>query len=120
MRRAEGAPNRQFSRFWVHVEHLMIEAEDEAEAKTEKMSKSLGNVYNLEDVVAQGFRPSTLRFLYLGTHYRKQLKFSWALMKQAEESVKRLTDFLARLDAVPAGEATAGRAARAAQGADES
>ena len=42
------------------------------------MSKSLGNVYNLEDIVAQGFRPSTLRYLYLGTHYRKQLKFSWS------------------------------------------
>src|SRR4029453_1045246 len=86
------------------VEHLMIETEDDPEVvKTEKMSKSLGNVYNLEDVVEQGFRPSTLRYLYLGTHYRKQLKFSWAQMKQSEESLKRLTDFLARLDDVPAG-----------------
>jgi cysteinyl-tRNA synthetase len=95
---AEGATNKQFSRFWVHVEHLMIETEEEADAaKTEKMSKSLGNVYNLEDVAAQHLRPSTLRYLYLGTHYRKQLKFSWALLRQSEESLKRLTDFLARL-----------------------
>ena len=42
------------------------------------MSKSLGNVYNLKDVDSQRFRASTLRYLYLGTHYRKQLKFSWA------------------------------------------
>ena len=69
------------------------------------MSKSLGNVYNLEDVVAQGFRPSALRYLYLGTHYRKQLKFSWALLAQSEEALKRITDFLARLDALPAGHA---------------
>jgi cysteinyl-tRNA synthetase len=109
---AEGASNRPFSRFWVHVEHLMIESEEEADAaRPEKMSKSLGNVYNLEDIVAQGFRPSTLRYLYLGTHYRKQLKFSWGLLKQSEESLKRLTDFLARLDALPAGEA--GEAAKA-------
>ena len=66
------------------------------------MSKSLGNVYNLEDVVAQGFRPSTLRYLYLGTHYRKQLKFSWSAMAQSEEALKRLTDFLARLDSAAA------------------
>jgi cysteinyl-tRNA synthetase len=98
---AEGATRRQFSRFWVHVEHLMIEEEDRG---AEKMSKSLGNVYNLEDVVAQGFRPSTLRYLYLGTHYRKQLKFSWTVLRQAEEAVKRLTDFLARLDALPPGD----------------
>jgi len=98
---AEGASKRPFCRVWVHVEHLMIEEEERAE----KMSKSLGNVYNLEDVVAQGFRPSTLRYLYLGTHYRKQLKFSWGLMKQSEESLKRLTDFLARLDTLPQGAA---------------
>ena len=104
---AEGATKRQFSRFWVHVEHLMIENEPRSRSGTEKMSKSLGNVYNLEDVVAQGFRPSALRYLYLGTHYRKQLKFSWALLAQAEEALKRLTDFLARLDAVPAGHANA-------------
>jgi cysteinyl-tRNA synthetase len=65
------------------------------------MSKSLGNVYNLEDVVARGFRPSALRFLYLQTHYRKQLKFSWALLAKAEEGLNRITDFLARLDTLP-------------------
>ena len=106
---AEGATRRQFSRYWVHVEHLMIEEETHG---TEKMSKSLGNVYNLEDVVAQGFRPSALRYLYLGTHYRKQLKFSWMLLAQAEEALKRITDFLARLDAVPAGHANSAIATR--------
>jgi cysteinyl-tRNA synthetase len=100
---AEAATKRQFARFWTHVEFLMIEEEE----RTEKMSKSLGNVYNLEDIAAQGFRPSALRYLYLGTHYRKQLKFSWSAMAQAEESLKRLTDFLARLDTLPGGEATA-------------
>jgi cysteinyl-tRNA synthetase len=110
---AEGATKRQFSRFWVHVEHLMIEADDDAEAaRSEKMSKSLGNVYNLEDIVAQGFRPSTLRYLYLKTHYRKQLKFSWSTMRDAEEALKRLTDFLGRLAAVPAGPASETTAAR--------
>jgi len=105
---AEAATKRQFSRFWMHVEHLMIEEEE----RTEKMSKSLGNVYSLEDIVAQGFRPSTLRYLYLGTHYRKQLKFSWSGMAQAEEGLKRLTDFLARLDALPSGAANSDTTAR--------
>ena len=92
---AEGATGQPFSRFWFHAEHLMIEDEGKS---SEKMSKSLGNVYNLEDIRARGFRPSALRYLYLGVHYRKQLKFSWAAMAQAEEALKRLTDFLARLD----------------------
>ena len=98
---SEGATGQPFSRFWVHVEHLMIEDEDKG---TEKMSKSLGNVFNLADIVERGFRPSALRYLYLGTHYRKQLRFSWTAMAQAEEALKRITDFLARLDHVPAGD----------------
>ena len=97
---AEGATGKPFSRFWFHVEHLMI---DEGGGGSEKMSKSLGNVFNLQDLAQQGFRPSALRYLYLGVHYRKQLKFSWAAMAQAEEALKRLTDFLARLDSLPAG-----------------
>ena len=112
---SEGATGKPFSRFWVHVEHLMIEES----GKTDKMSKSLGNVFNLGDVVEQGFRPSTLRYLYLGVHYRKQLRFSWKAMAQAEEALKRLTDFLARLDHVPAGaHAAEGLAGRLKEAAD--
>ena len=105
---SEGATKRQFARFWVHVEHLIIEEDDRG---PEKMSKSLGNVYNLQDIADRGFRPSTLRYLYLGVHYRKQLKFSWAAMAQAEEALKRLTDFLARLESLPAAPKSASVAA---------
>jgi len=91
---SEGATNKQFARFWMHVEHLLIDEE--------KMSKSLGNVFLLPDIVAKGFRPSTLRYLLLSTHYRKQLKFSWDAMSQAEEAARRLADFVERLDRVTA------------------
>jgi cysteinyl-tRNA synthetase len=78
----------------MHVEHLLIDEE--------KMSKSLGNVFNLPDIVQKGFRPSTLRYLLLSTHYRKQLKFSWEAMSQAEEALRRLADFIERVDRVTA------------------
>ena len=45
---AEGATNETFSRFWMHVEHLFVE--------NEKMSKSLGNVYDVPDILARGHR----------------------------------------------------------------
>jgi cysteinyl-tRNA synthetase len=89
---SEGATGQEFARFWVHVEHLFVE--------DEKMSKSLGNVYTLPDVVAKGHRPSSLRYLLLSSHYRKQLNFTWTGMEQAEEAIRRLVDFLARLDTV--------------------
>ena len=96
---SEGATNTPFARFWVHVEHLLIDEE--------KMSKSLGNVFNLPDIVAKGYRPSTLRYLLIATHYRKQVKFSWEAMTQAEESLRRLADFVARLERVTTGGAHA-------------
>ena len=94
---SEGATGTTFSRFWVHVEHLIID--------NEKMSKSLGNVYNVKDVVDQGFRPSALRYLLLSSHYRKQLRFSWDTLQQADESLRRLVDALTRLDTVTGGAA---------------
>ena len=45
------------------------------------MSKSLGNVYTVPDIVAKGYRPSALRYLLLSSHYRKQLNFTWAGMR---------------------------------------
>ena len=89
---AEGATGKPFSRFWVHVEHLFVE--------NEKMSKSLGNVHTVPEVIAKGYRPSALRYLLLSSHYRKQLNFTWAGMDQAEESLRRIVDFLGRLDNV--------------------
>ena len=86
---AEAATEQPFSRFWVHVEHLFVE--------NEKMSKSLGNVYSVPDVIAKGHRASALRYLLLSSHYRKQLNFTWAGMDQAEESLRRIVDFLGRL-----------------------
>jgi cysteinyl-tRNA synthetase len=89
---AEGATRQPFSRFWFHVEHLFVE--------NEKMSKSLGNVYCLPDILGKGHRASALRYLLLSSHYRKQLNFTWAGMDQAEESLRRITDFLVRLESV--------------------
>jgi cysteinyl-tRNA synthetase len=94
---SECATGQPFSRFWVHVEHLLVD--------DQKMSKSLGNVYTLKDIVDRGHRVSALRYLLLSSHYRKQLNFTWQGLEQAEESLTRLTDCLARLDAVPPGAA---------------
>jgi cysteinyl-tRNA synthetase len=93
---SECATGKAFSRFWVHAEHLLVD--------DKKMSKSLDNFYTVQDVVERNHRPSALRYLLLSSHYRKQLNFTWAGLQQAEESLTRLMDCLARLGALPAGE----------------
>jgi cysteinyl-tRNA synthetase len=93
---AEGATGHQFSRFWYHVEHLLMD-------DGEKMSKSLGNVFTIRDILDQGYRASALRYLLISVHYRKQLRYSWATLQQAEEAVKRLYDCVGRLERVKDG-----------------
>jgi cysteinyl-tRNA synthetase len=93
---SEGSTGETFSRFWFHVEHLLLD-------KGIKMSKSLGNVLNVQEILGQGYRASALRYVLLSTHYRKQLRFTWESLAQAEESLRRLMDCLGRLDTVTAG-----------------
>jgi cysteinyl-tRNA synthetase len=89
---SEGATGKPFSRFWMHVEYLIV--------NEQKMSKSLGNTYTIPDVVDRGFRPSSVRLLLLSAHYRKQLNFTWDSLAAAEESLRRVVDCLTRVDAV--------------------
>jgi cysteinyl-tRNA synthetase len=89
---SEGATGKPFSRFWVHVEYLIVD--------NEKMSKSLGNTYTVPDIIARGFRPSAVRYLLLSAYYRKQLNFTWESLGHAEGALRRLTDCLARMEAV--------------------
>ena len=67
---SEGATGKPFSRFWVHVEYLLVDEREDVEVARQH--------YTIPDVVARGFRPSALRYLLLSAHYRKQLNFTWA------------------------------------------
>jgi cysteinyl-tRNA synthetase len=101
---SEGATGKPFSRFWMHTEFLLVDEQ--------KMSKSLGNTYTIPDIVAKGFRPSAVRYLLLSAHYRKQLNFTWTGLAQAEEALRRLNDFLSRVESVQTPGTHAGVAAR--------
>ena len=92
---SEGATGKEFSRFWFHVEHLLVD--------NQKMSKSVGNFYTVQDVLDKGFRLSALRYILLSGYYRKQLNFTWTGLEQAEEALRRITDFLGRVEALAAG-----------------
>jgi len=104
---AEGATGQPFVRFWVHVEFLNLD--------NEKMSKSLGNVFTVRDILQKGYRASSLRYLLVSVHYRKQLTFNWEVLAQADAAVTRLSDFLVRVEAIRGGtahQAIADRVAR--------
>lgn len=86
---AEGITGRQFVRFWLHAEHLSVEGQ--------KMSKSLGNVYTLHDIMGKGFPPEALRYLLASVPYRKKLNFTFDGLKAATTSIERLRNYELRL-----------------------
>lgn len=67
---------------WFHVEFLLIDGQ--------KMSKSLGNVYTLEDVVSHGFDPVAYRYFLLGAHYRQKQNFTWEALQAAQNALSKL------------------------------
>lgn len=79
---SESATGLEFSHYWVHHNFLKIEGE--------KMSKSLGNIYTVEEIIRKGFDPLSLRYLYLQTHYRQEMNFTWDALSAAETALTRL------------------------------
>jgi cysteinyl-tRNA synthetase len=78
---AEACSGTQFVRYWMHSGMLNIDLE--------KMSKSLGNIKSLREVLAE-HDAQTVRLLMLGTHYRSPLNFSDDSLDDAKASLVRI------------------------------
>src|ERR1700689_3785547 len=87
---SEALTGKPFARFWLHSEHLSIEAQ--------KMSKSLGNFYTLRDLVGMGYAPEAVRYLLASVPYRKKLNFTFDGLKAAATSIERLRNYKLRLE----------------------
>ncbi|KKQ40858.1 MAG: Cysteine-tRNA ligase [Candidatus Levybacteria bacterium GW2011_GWB1_37_8] len=78
---SEAATGKEFVKYWVHHNFLHVDGN--------KMSKSTGNIWTVEDVIKKGFDPLALRYLYLQTHYRQAAQVAY---KRLIEEVAKLRD----------------------------
>lgn len=85
---SEAALGRPFVRFWMHNGMLTL--------SEEKMSKSLGNILTLREVLER-HRPEALITLFLGSHYRSPMEFSEEVLEEAERQVDRLRNLFVLL-----------------------
>ena len=81
----EAVTCKTFARHWFHIAHLMVEGQ--------KMSKSLGNLYTLEDLEEKGYKPEEIRYLLLSGNYRQPLNFTFDSLGAARKALSKLTDF---------------------------
>jgi cysteinyl-tRNA synthetase len=79
---SEAATGKQFSRYWMHSNHVTVEGE--------KISKSLGNGIRLQEIIDKGIEPEAVRLHILESHYRSQSKFSWDSLVAAQNRLRDL------------------------------
>lgn len=87
---SECANNKKFVNYWIHNRHLLVDGE--------KMSKSKGNFYRLDDILEKGYTPSAVRLLLLSSHYRSQTNFTWKAMEQSKINLEKIYDWINNLE----------------------
>ena len=91
---SEGATGKPFAKIWMHFGFLNID--------NEKMSKSLGNVFNLRDMVKK-YKPETLRFFYEQTHYASSLNFTAEALESADRGLEKVNNLFDTVKSALAG-----------------
>jgi cysteinyl-tRNA synthetase len=86
---SEGATGKPFVRYWVHNEFVNINAE--------KMSKSQGNFYRLQDIGKSAEDIRAYRYLVVTSHHRTVLNFTLEALESNKTALRRLTQLRERL-----------------------
>ncbi len=86
------ALGKAFANHWMHNGFVV-------DAEGEKMSKSIGNVSNLLDLI-EHYDPRAYRLVLLQSHYRSPVKLGQAAIDQAVASLAGLDAFAARASSV--------------------
>lgn len=73
---SEGATGKKFVNYWMHCGHLM--------ADNQKMSKSLGNGYTVDEIKKVGYHPLAVRYMLLKGDYKKSFNFTWENLHNAQ------------------------------------
>ena len=79
----------EFAAHWFHITHLLVDGG--------KMSKSLGNLYTLDDLAGRGFGAAEVRYVLIGAHYRKPLNFTLESLSAAREALAKMARAVAAL-----------------------
>jgi len=96
---SEGAYEKPFANYWLHNGFIRV--------NSEKMSKSLGNFFTIEEMLKR-YAPEVLRFFMLQSHYRSPIDFSEESLAEARQGMDRCYNTLKALqDALKAGEGMA-------------
>lgn len=81
---AKGFCGKIPANYWMHVDFLTINGG--------KMSKSLNNLYTLQDLADKGYEPLVYRMFNFTSSYRNKINFTWEAMDAAKVALNRLRE----------------------------
>jgi cysteinyl-tRNA synthetase len=81
---------KPFVKMWLHKRRIDLEGE--------KMSKSLGNVLNIPDILSRNYSAQDIRYYLLSVHYRTNLKFSWKGMDDAKKARAKIVEWMSEVE----------------------
>lgn len=87
---SEAASGKKFVKYWVHSAFILVDKK--------RMGKSLGNAYTISDIVSRGYDALALKYFYFTGHYQTQINFTWETLEGANQSLKRLRNFVQEND----------------------
>lgn len=83
---SEAATGKKFVNYWIHHNHLHVNGE--------KMSKSKGNFYTIDDLDKKEIETAAMRLLFLQTDYRQEMNFTWESAQASQEAYKKLKEMV--------------------------
>ena len=81
---SKGFSGKQPVNYWMHVNFLLVNGE--------KMSKSLNNLYTIDELTEKGYEPLVYKMFNFTSNYRSQINFTWEAMDSAKTALSRLRD----------------------------
>ncbi|MBN1788480.1 MAG: cysteine--tRNA ligase [Sedimentisphaerales bacterium] len=79
---AEGASGKKFVHYWLHTRFLLFDGE--------KMSKSKGNLYTIQELIEKGFKKNAIRYALISSHYRQNYNFTFDGLKAAAQAIDKI------------------------------
>lgn len=92
---SEAITGKKFSNFWLHTGFVNM--------GDDKMSKSLGNIISLQDIIEKNIHPISFRYLVLTLHYRTPMNFNWEAIRASQTALVKLVGHFSKLATKDAG-----------------
>ncbi|MGB8226831.1 MAG: cysteine--tRNA ligase [Sedimentisphaerales bacterium] len=87
---SDAASGKKFVHYWLHTSFLVFNGE--------KMSKSKGNLYTIQELVEKGFKKNAIRYALISSHYKQNYNFTFDGLKAAEQAIDKIQQCVLHLE----------------------